>query len=311
MRPQPAALSIFVLFVSALLAAGCTPEKAKTIRIGAEQFSAQALEAVEVVEAAFDKELAPPPRTPVEIQAEFVESLKGIQADQIDFSVLELAADPYHVELTGKALQAKKAFFDGLRTRYNSFSGMLEGLEYGSFFAGDAVGRANTIAIRLTADMAAIAKHYIDNPPRLIQYRAALTVDARKVVGDDSLAPAEREQKIAVLLDRLNQIKQDEAELQHSVVETCMKASALGLELHKGMNSYNQLTVADLQDLVLLALQTAGEISGRDMSTLVTKSEQIFDYIKNDQALASALQIAMNELQKTDKEVPATPASSS
>ncbi len=298
-----AGVRITALLLGLLILAGCTPEKAKSIRLAAEQFRNQALIALNAVEKAMMAELAPRPRSDKEQTDQFIDFLANLDlaalrdADiELGFPDLEQAANPDDVELNTEVKTSRNRYLNGLRTRFATFAGMLQGLEEGSFFVADELERSNELAIRLTADMAGIAKHFKTNPPRLIQQRGSLVADTLDILEDELLSHASKKDRLALIKTRFDDIKLEEQKLLISVLEPSLKAAELGRKLYKMTSEYDRLSVGDMQNLLLRSISIVGNLTGRDMTFLTREADTVFAKINSDPALASVAEQVMSEL---------------
>lgn len=296
-------VKILFLFACLLFISGCTPEKAKSIRLAAEQFSNQALIAVNAVDKAMKDEISPKSRSAQEQTDQFVEFLSKLDLAEltqenveVGFPTLQQAANPDAITLDPDVLKARTLYLSGLRTRYSTFSGMLHGLEEGSFFAADAIGRANKIAGRLTSDMASIAKHFTTHPPQLIQQRGSIAADTLNILENNTLSQTSKKDRLALIKTRFDDIKIAEQQLLRSVLEPSLKAAELGYKLQKMAAGYNQLTVSDMQNLLLRSIRIVGNLTGRDMGSLITEADTVFTKISTDPVLKSVTEQAMEEL---------------
>ena len=288
-----------------LILSCCTPEKAKSIRLAAEQFSNQALIAINAVQNAMEEELAPRSRSPQEQTEQFVDFLANLDLSElaergidIDFAILEQAANPDAFQLAPEVKKSRNEYLNGLRTRYATFAGMLQGLEEGSFFAADAVERSNKVANRLTADMASIAKHFSTHPPILIQQRGTLIADTLEILEDTGLSQTSRNDRLVVIKTRFDEIKEEEQDLLKSVLEPSLKAAEIGRNLQKMAREYDQLTVSDMQDLLLRSIGIVGALTRMDITALTDEANEVFSIIENDPVFKSVAEQAMEELNK-------------
>jgi hypothetical protein len=76
---------------------------------------------------------------------------------------------------------------------------MLHGLEERWFFVADKLKRSKELAIRLTADMAGIAKHFKTNPPQLIQQRGRLVADPLDILEDHQLSQTSKKDRLTLI----------------------------------------------------------------------------------------------------------------
>lgn len=297
------AAGVVILVFGLFAVTGCTPEKAKAVRLAAEQFSTQSLIAIKAMEETWDAELAPAPRSAQEQATGFVEFLSQLdlkelneQGEDLTFATLNQAANPDAYDLDEAVKAAREKYLRDLKQRYTTFAGMLDGLERGSFFVADELEKAQGIGQRLTADMASIAKHFTKHPPQLIQQRGDVLVQVLDIKENDKLSAQTKKDRLALIKPRYDQLVLDERKLLKNVLEPSLKAAELGYELDKMVAGYTQLTVADVQDMLLRSVKIVGELTGRDMGDLIDKSEMVFSKISTDPVLESVAGQVMDEL---------------
>lgn len=295
-----------VLVMALLVLGGCTPEKAKSLRLAAEQFSNQALIAVNAVEKTMQAELAPSPRSTQEQTDDFVAFLAALDLErlreagfELGFPALEQAADPDGIDLDPAVQEARDRYLNDLRTRYTTFAGALQGLEEGALFAGEAVEGSIRIVHRLTADMAGMARHFAKHPPRLLQQRSSLVADTLGILENEGLSQASRRDRLALIKVRFDEIRTEEQELLRGVVEPSLKAAELGMSLREMAEAYDRLSVDDLQDRLLRAIRIVGDLTGRDMGYLAHRANTVFAEINADPALETVAGEVVKELNRT------------
>lgn len=294
------------LLLILLLLGGCTPEKARTIRLAAEQFSSQALIAVNALEKTMKAELRPSQRSPREQTEDFVAFLAGLDLDrlrkagiELGFSNLEQAADPELIRLDLAVRKARERYLQDLRTRCTAFAGTLQGLEQGSFFAADAVKGAARIAGRLIADMAGIARHFTAHPPRLLQERGSLVADTLDILENGNLSQSSEQDRLAAIKVRFDAVKSAEQELLRDVLESSLKAVVMGRTVLNLAAEYDTLPVKKMQDLLLQTIRIVGGLSGRELQTLANRADIVFAEISLDPELKNAARQAVRELKHT------------
>jgi len=283
---------------------GCTPEKAKSLRIATEQFSNQALVAIDKMSNVLKKEVTAPSVDTEKRTENFINALVGLDAEIInsndfEFESLPPLADPEGIKLSQKAIEAKQAFLDRLRGNYSEFSVMFARLEAGSFFSGDAVAKADTVVVKLTADMVAIAKHFSDNPPKLLLQRNNLMAQIRKIHADKKLDDSQKRAKYAPILARVDQLIAQELELQKEVVEASIKAAVLGVKVRKMAAEYGTISVESLQNMVLMAIKFQAGFTGNDMGALKGKVDNVFAQIESDEVYKTVVNTALREINTT------------
>ena len=289
-----------------LILTGCTPEKARFVRLAAEQFSNQALIAVNAVEKTMQAEFAPSARSPREQTDDFVAFLAGLDLDrlreagiELGFSNLEQAADPDVIGLDPAVKAAREQYLTNLRTRYATFAETLQGLEEGSFLSSEAVAGSVKLANRLTSDMAGLARHFASHPPRLLQQRSSLVADTLDILEQKALSRTLKEDRLAFIKVRFDAIRRAEQDLQREVVASSLKSAKMGLNVQTMVEAYTRLSGKAMQDLLLQAIRSVGSLTGRGMPFLAARAEAVFRGIRADPAFKAVAGEVMSELRQT------------
>lgn len=286
---------VLLLFVGLMLS-GCTPEKAGALSNAAVQFKVKSLEAVGAILLLMDKELESPPRTNSEINEEFVKKILELEDGTLITSyAVKTAIDPYSAPLDKEILREQEKFKNKLRKHYIAFADIFEDLEGGSFFAKKAVKASAPHAKKLTLQMAALAKSISSNPPILVQYRNAITVEIENVLEDKELKEGEKKSRLIALKEKWDLILAKELDLQRSTVEKCLEASLLGMQVCRLIDKYDTLSLDDIHFMVNMVINEAGAISGKDLSNLKLKSENIFAKIESDPIWKGMTDVALEE----------------
>ncbi len=307
MKSSKKYVGILLLVIIGLVLSGCTPEKARALSIAAVQFKVESLSAVDAIDLLMDKELESPPRTNSEINEEFANRILAIPTEEkneagemveveIDSGEIEQALDPYTVKLDDDYLQKRNEFKNKLRKHYIAFADIFKDLEGGSFFAKKAVKASAPHAKDLTLQMAAFAKSINSNPPILLQYRSAITVEIEKVREDTEITEEKKKSRLIALKEEWDLIKAKELDLQRSTVEKCLKASLLGMKVSRLIDKYDKLSLKDLNFIISKVLDEAGGISGKDLSKLKLKSEDIFAKIESDPIWEDVANTVLDEI---------------
>lgn len=278
--------SLLIVFVSM---SGCTPEKAKAARNAILQFNNESHIAINTIELTINKEFEPMVRSESEANDEFVENIKeALKKKPISEEKFIFALDPYGVELTETTLKLRDGYINDLRSQYAMLTSIFDGIEEGSFFAKDAVKDTVPIVKKLTAQMAVTAGYWAKSPPKLIQYRSAILARVNKIQHTSDSEEVLRTQILKIKDDWQNVIKTENL-LQKEVVEKCLKAATHGIELVKILEQYDKIDIQTIQDTFSIALDRAGQVTGRDYSELKAKSDNILNELKSDPAIATLI----------------------
>ena len=284
MNPRTRFTIASILVVSfLLLSVGCTPEKAKALRLAAVQFKLEALAAIDSLETLMREEIEPPPRTDFAVSEEFVKNIMSLDSStEVTAEVIESALDPYEVNPGPEYEIRKKAFLGRMRNEYIAFAGIFDDLERGSLLAVDAVAASAPHVKNLTIQMAALAQSISEHPPKLLQYRSAIIDEIENVRVDGTLPAEQMRLRMIELKDKWIGVKVKESELQRSAVESCLKAAILGMEVRRLIDAYAKLSLDDLNFVISKLLEEAGSVSGRNLEELKAKSKEIFAKLEND-----------------------------
>lgn len=71
-------------------------------------------------------------------------------------------------------------------------------------------------------------------------------------------------------------------DLQRGVVEKCLKASIIGMQVRRLIDTYDKISLDDLNSIISSVLEEAGDLTGKDFSQLKLKSEEVFAIIEKD-----------------------------
>lgn len=290
MRSVRLAASLAAVVVLAALAAGCTPEKAKALRTAAVQFKVEALAAIDGLEAMQQAEIAPAPRSTTEATEEFVKNLLQLDLARhpLTDDIVDLAVDPYRVRLDVPTQAGWRTFLDDLRRQYAAFADIFDDVERGSYLAAGGVKRAAKHAETLTAQLARFASTVDRHPPVLLQRRGAVRDKIARALKDTRADDAEKRRRLAELKEEWESVRAAEAELARVTIERCLKAATLGRGVRNLIETYDRLSIDDLNTAVGSLLETAGTFTGADYGTLRAKAASVAGAIKSDPNLTSA-----------------------
>ena len=288
------------------LLGGCTPAKARAIQTGSTQFRVEANQAIDLILETVRREVAPAPRTQAAANRAYVDELLKLTPEDLrdteSQELLETAIDPYTVQLD-PATQQRINEFGLLKSHYTQFAEAFVELDQASMFAGSAIKQSAPLAKKLTVQMVLYAQVWSKAPPQLLQHRSAVLADFENVMEDSGLSKDEKAQRLLEIKERWQAILAEEKELQKNVVEQCLKAAALGRQLSKAIDEYDDLSMEDVTYYINLALDHAGAISGKDMTKLRAEAASIITIIERDpvwKQVATDLLAEVNQARKQD-----------
>jgi hypothetical protein len=146
----------FCLLLVTITLSGCTPEKAKALRIGAVQFKSESLACIDAINTMRQRELEPPPRTTEEAKNDFIHNILISDSPLIDDEEIEFAPNPNAIHIDPEVEKKWTALISDMNSQYNSFAAIYERVEQGSFLAAESVKNAAKYADTLTLQMASL-----------------------------------------------------------------------------------------------------------------------------------------------------------
>jgi hypothetical protein len=270
----------------------CSAEKAKALQALAMQFKVEAHAALDLIEQVRVRELEPPPRPKVEATRDFALALLEGPA-VLTPTMLDDAAEPFAIERQRTEWDDKA---ESLRGQYSLFADMFEDLAAGSYVAKDAVARSKDIVRDLTLQLVAFANAIERNPPIFVQRRAALIAEIDRIRADTSLDDRQKLEAIGPYLERWETVQREERELGAAVIAQCAKAAMLGKDVRTLAENYARLDIDAIHSIVVDALDTAGTITGRDVTDARGKVAQTISTIKADPIWSGLVDRALNDV---------------
>lgn len=284
-----------VALIFTVMAIGCAG-KAKTLRVAVAQFEVESISAVNAIEEMRQKEIAPPERTPAQATAVFVDN--SIQSkNPVTPKRIKLWSNPDAVEISPAIEKAWSEFIAKLRLQYITFAGIFDDIEQASFTAQKTVKKASPYIEKLTAQLVHFAKSIDQNPPILLQRRAALMAELQ-TIKDSSINELEKRRKLAAWRDEWLALGADEQEIERNTVEQCLKAALIGKEIQKQILNYDQLSLNDITEALATVLGVAGTVTGRDFNQVQREVDRIVTDINNDPVWKKASELALVEVNK-------------
>ena len=283
-------ITFFLLIVSVTLS-GCTPEKARSLRIAAVQFKAESTAAIKAIEEMHRRELELPPQVQEKARNDFID---GVLNPEVKINNSTDVEKLTQLNTSARPAPEWDTFVADLNNQYGQFEAIYNDLEKGSFLAAKAVKKSAEPAQILTVQMALFANEITENPPQLYRYRTAHVVKLRKLRSQyqQMVANQASEQEIQQLrnqvgdlMDEWQQIKSDEQELLITTVTQCTKAAMLGTDLSQLIERYNKLELNDLNSIIATVLENVSSITGRDYNQLKLQVAAVNNAINQDETL--------------------------
>lgn len=274
-----------LLFACALLAGCATPEKAQALRVAALQFEQESLAAINLLENSVEREQSLPDAAAGETERAFVRNVRDFSSPLILPKDLDFLIDPDAQTGSQEAQQSLNDTFGRLRTHYTAFASMFDDLEQGSYFAAGAVAQAKEHAMRLTAQLTRIADNTTRSPPMLLRQRGYFAGEInliRTAASNGTMPNSDVDRRLIEVHRGLRKMQDEEAALKRGIVEQCLKAAVIGMEVTRLIENYDKIDLNGIVAVIGNATSAAGELTGKDFSSLSLRAEVIRERIRND-----------------------------
>lgn len=296
--------------VALILLGGCTPEKARALRIAATQFDIEAQAAIKLVTEMPLKEIEEPALSETQAAERFVANMMARRAAP-DQNAIDRAVRGGAPQLSPAALKSVSDLRDDLITPYATFASIFERLEAGSYLAANAVRDARDPGRKLTAQLVVLAKQIEQHPPTLVARRNQFYADVMNLT-DPATRPSgmsdeQRRSRLRDLYVERNRIATEEQELKTAIIKQCLKAATLGRQIDGMMAQYDQISLDDLNGIIAASLRAAGSITGKNYAEAQDDVDRFFNGIRADPVWSSVVSQA---LQSVNKNLPRNHAAS-
>ncbi len=281
--------------LSTLLIFGACTKKAKMIQVGAAQFEAESLTAIEKIDELRRKETEATRLPPEKASEFFVKAVKN-STGPITLAKLRILIKPLNVAAPKSEAQWQ-AFVQKMRQQYTAFAATFASLDKGSLFAASDVKETIPILNKLIAQMAAFARSIKDNPAEFIRERASIAAEMEQVRETTPFTEI-MDLKLLELERRLREIAAAEEQITHDTIEQALKAATLGTELRKLLMNYENLSLNDIAEGLSIAFKLVAGIPGLDVSALKAQADQLITNINQDEDLKTFFDIALSEINK-------------
>jgi hypothetical protein len=282
------------LIIAPLMFTACA-KKAKMIQVGATQFEAESLSAIDKIDEFRRKETEALPLSQEKASDFFVKGIKGSKKS-ITLEMLRTLINPLKTKAPESEAQWH-AFLQKMRQQYTTFAATFASLDRGTLFAASDVKETIPILDKLIAQMAAFAKSIRDNPAEFIRERSAIAAELELV--RDTIPYTEiTNLKLLELERRLREIAVDEEQITHDTIEQALKAAILGTELRKLLVNYEKVSMDDITEGLSIAFKLAGGIPGVEFSRLQANTDALIASINSDESLKGFFDTALSEISK-------------
>lgn len=272
---------------------GACAEKTKVIMVGAAQFEAESLAAIQKIDEFRLREIEATPLSREKASEFFVEAVKA-STTPIKLETLRLLLNPLKTEAPKSEAQWQ-AFLQKMREQYTLFARTFAMLDKGSLFAASEVKETIPILDRLIAQLAAIARSIATHPAEFIRDRAAIAAEMEAVRETKPYSEV-TDIKLRELERRLREVALTEEQITRETIEQSLKAAQLGTELRELLENYDRLNVNDVAQGLSTAFRLVGGIPGLDLSGLKAQTDALVTEIQHDESLKYLFDTALSEV---------------
>jgi hypothetical protein len=273
---QKATLRHFIVLISVLfLIPGCNREKAEAIKIAAEKFRVEATAAIEKINYLFTQSVSLPPEdfdARVKRIASDIEGEASLDSGKLSFIIQE-------TDIGKKSLTKIDEELSKIANDYYQFENMFRSLPEGSFFASDAVKKAERHSINLTLQLINFA-NFLKNYP--VQFTGQRTLILERIAEAKKMNdPGARREYLTLISKDILQLRGDEKKAQRDAVSHCLRAAEAGKLVSELIRNYDSMSVNDILITVKNSLAFISEISGNN--------EELFSVLENYNAIENSI----------------------
>ena len=280
------------LLVLALGASGCTTTASRELMLAVQNYDARSREAITAIEAIETKALEQPPVAESQLEQQFVRDMLDTRI-KLDGTMLNSAGQPIdpqrlvqgrvHPYDTSVSANPATPALDELRCIHGTFTTAFDDLEQAGFLGKGPVARQGSpILDRLIVQQLLIAR-LVQGPLRadMRGYKADLIAEIERIRVSTLTDDQKRSQLLSVRT-RWLAIEDQENQLTAAAVESLVKAAATGVALRDQMTAYGQWSFSDLVDSANGLTQFIASASGKDMTALNGRIEELRGKIAAD-----------------------------
>jgi len=268
-----------LLILLIVLISGCNEEKAEAIKVSAEKFRIEATSALEKINYLMSQSVSTPSESNQTKLDNIVELL--IAEETINSEKLSelIAAEDINVG----ALTIIDEGLQKIERSYYQFESMFRSLPRGSYFAKNAVAKAEKFAINLTMEMINFANFIHSKYP--VQFTGRRISILEKINAAKSETNPELKKKYMKLIaEDIMLLRLDERKAKEDAILQCLKAAEAGKLVANLIRDYGKLNANDLLNSVSTSFGFISEISNQnqDVENLIKKFDSLATTIRED-----------------------------
>lgn len=282
-RSRPTLYWLLTLAVLTILSVGCNREKAEAVKTASGQFHLEASAALREIEQLLLDDVAMPATSEQEQLDKLVQTLEATDYSSASLAAILSDSGVLAPEQSTAGANAKvRTAVADIERHYAEFESMFERLPEGHWFAGAAVARAETLAIKLSLQVVALArqveKHpFKDNARRLLLFEHVAAARA-------SAESSSRKAALASVAREALEVHRAEGARKAAVIERCLRAATSGRNLAELLRDYRRMSLGEVLSSGRQALAEIGSISDGSLKTdtLIKRLDGIEESIRRD-----------------------------
>lgn len=263
---------VFVVFIGIIMFSSCTKEKAEALQLAAEQFRIDAISAIDQINYIFLQEISIVQPTEEEkvkkVNAIFQDPKAPLKSELLDLVANQ--SDPGR-----NAIAVTNTQFESLKRQYYEFEKMFTSLDKGSYFAKDAVNKAERHAVNLTLQLINYANILQNNEYTFSANRAIILIKLKEARKDT--IKALREEHINDIAVEFIQLLENEKQAKEKAIRECYRAAENGSIVLDLIKNYDKMSLSDILNTIKGSLAFAMEITdgNQNIADLKTKFEGV------------------------------------
>lgn len=272
---------IFPLILLLIFLSGCNRKKAEAIKLAAEKFRSEAVQALTQLNILFAKNLSvviSEPEQQIETILNDIRSIENpmdINAELLDFWTEEIKTGVEAVNVTDQK-------FEELKSQYYRLEALFATVEQGTLLNAKSVKQAEEYTIKLTVQFINFANIVEENIFRNT---------ARRVLIIEKMRAARMEQNQELREELLKnaaggfvELRMEEDREKNEAVQQCLKAADSGRLLAGLIRNYDKLSVNDMLGTIRNALNYAVKITGENQNVgdLLEQFNTVEETIRTD-----------------------------
>lgn len=271
----------FLLFVLS----ACNKQKAESLKIAAQQFRTEAILSIDQLNELFIQSSGVFIPTDEEDIEQIINDLNAVGVDDINADLLNV-----WTVVAEDVLTETNKEFEKIKVQYYQFEAMFTSLEKGSFFAKDAVKKAEKHAINLTVQLINFSEMMESQEFQFTSQRIRLIekMKSAKALPNEALQQEyfKRAATEYVLLKKEEKIAKNKAVIQ------CLKAAQAGKTVSDLIRNYDKMNLNDILNSIENSISYVNNITNgkEEITQVLGHFQEIRTTVQNDPYWAPLLE---------------------